>query len=90
MYGDKILIQDINGQKQVDDIFEDVYDDSIYTIIDKESLGQSIGRRILDEEPEFDPEDECNIVFEEIDKEIINDIVQCIYDYVYEYIMNNE
>lgn len=89
MYGDFVLIRDINGTTQVDSKFEDIYNDRIYCIIDKESLAETIGREILDDEPDFDIEDNCHIVFEEIDKKIINEIVNDIFDYVHEYINNN-
>lgn len=90
MYGDFVLIRDINGTTQVDCKFEDIYDDKFYCIIDKQSLGERIGRNLLDEEPDLDFEDNCHIIYEEIDKQIINDIVNDIFDYVLEYWNNNK
>lgn len=90
MYGDRILIRDINGQIEVDSSFEDIYDDTIYTVIDKQELGESIGRELLDNEPDTDYEDNCHIIYEEIDKAIINQIVNDIFSYVFEYINNNQ
>jgi hypothetical protein len=89
MYGDKVQIRDINGQIEVDERLEDVYDNNIYTIIDKQSLGESIGRELLDEDPDKDYMDNCHIIYEEIDK-TINGIVNDIFDYVEEYLDNNQ
>ena len=94
MYGDKIQIRDINGQIEVDSSFENYYNDRIYTVIDKQALGEYLGRKILDEheEPDFDFDviDNCHIAYEEIDGEIINDIVNDIFGYIEEYINNNQ
>ncbi len=90
MYGDKIQIRDINGEIEINNSFEDIYDDSIYTIIDKQALGENIGRKLLAEEPNTDYEDNCHIIYEEIDKAIINEIVNDIFNYVFEYINNNQ
>jgi hypothetical protein len=89
MYGDKVQIRDINGQIEVDERLEDVYDNNIYTIIDKQSLGESIGRELLDEDPEEDYIDNCHLIYEEIDK-TINGIVNDIFGYVEEYLDNNQ
>lgn len=93
MYGDFVNIRDMNGQIQVDTKFNEYevcYDDKYYTVIDKQALGEYIGKKLLDDEPNTDYEDNCNIIYEEIDKEIINDIVNDIFDYVFEYINNNQ
>lgn len=90
MIGDKIQIRDINGQLEVNSNLEDIYDDRIYTIIDKQDLGEKIGRELLDNEPNTDYMDNCHIIYEEIDKAIINQIVNDIFDYVIEYIENNQ
>lgn len=89
MYGDKVQIRDINGQIEIDERLEDVYDNSIYTIIDKQSLGESIGQELLDEDPEKDYIDNCHLIYEEIDK-TINGIVNDIFGYVEEYLNNNQ
>ena len=90
MFGDKALIQDMNGQTAVRTNFDDVYNDRFYIIIDKQSLGESIGRELLDNDPDEDYEDNCQFIYEEIDKQIINDIVDDIFNYVLEYINNNQ
>lgn len=90
MFGDKVQIRDINGQIEVDSSFEDIYDDRIYTVIDKQALGESIGKELLTDEPDTDYEDNCNIIYEEIDTAIINKIVDDIFNYVFEYINNNQ
>lgn len=90
MYGDKVIIQDINGQIQINNSFDDFLDDKFYTIIDKESIAQYIGRKIIDEEKDFDIDKDWNIIWEMIDTLLINDITQNISDYVYEYLNNNK
>lgn len=89
MFGDKIQIRNLNKELEVNTNFEDCYNDTIYTVIDKQSLGENIARNILDDEPDLDFEDNCHIIFEEIDKEIINDIVNDIFNYALEYWNNN-
>lgn len=90
MFGDKIQIRDINGQIEVDTSFEDHYDDRIYTVIDKQTLGETIGAELLDEDPDIDYEDNCDIIYKEINKQIINELKEDIFDYVLEYINNNQ
>ena len=90
MHGDSILIKNyVNGNVEVDEIFEDVYNDNIYTVIDKQYLGESIGRELLDDDPDKDYMDNCHIIYEEIDK-TINGIVNDIFGYVEEYLYNNQ
>ena len=90
MHGDSILIKNyVNGDVEVDEIFEDVYNDNIYTVIDKQYLGESIGRELLDDDPDKDYMDNCHIIYEEIDK-TINGIVNDIFGYVEEYLYNNQ
>lgn len=90
MHGDSILIKNyVNGDVEVDEIFEDVYNDNIYTVIDKQYLGESIGRELLDDDPDEDYMDNCHIIYEEIDK-TINGIVNDIFGYVEEYLYNNQ
>ena len=90
MFGDKIQIRDINGQIEVDTSFEDYYDDRIYTVIDKQVLGETIGAELLDKNPDIDYEDNCHIIYEEINKQVINELKEDIFDYVLEYINNNQ
>ena len=90
MFGDKIQIRDINGQIEVDTSFENHYDDRIYTVIDKQELGETIGRELLDEHPDIDYEDNCDIIYKEINRQIINGLKGDIFDYVLEYINNNQ
>lgn len=89
MFGDKVQIRDINGQIEVDSSFENYYDDRIYTVLDKQSFGKSIGKELLDDDPDEDYEDNCHLVYEAIDT-LINDIVNDISNYVFEYIDNNQ
>ena len=89
MYGDKVQIRDINGGIEVDSSFENYYDNGIYTVLDKQSFGESIGRKLLDNDPDIDYEDEYHLVYEAIDA-FINDIVNDISNYVFEYIDNNQ
>lgn len=90
MYGDKVQIRDINGQIEVDSSFDGMYDDSIYVIIDKQAIGESIGREILDDDPDIDIEDDCHIAIEHIKSSITNEIINDIYSYIQEYINNNQ
>ena len=89
MFGDKVQIRDINGQIEVDTSFNIYYNDRIYTILDKEAFGESIGKQLLDEDPDVDYMDNCHIVYEAIDV-LINDIVNDIANYVHEYLDNNQ
>ena len=58
MFGDKIQIRNLNKELEVNTNFEDCYNDRIYTVIDKQSLGENIARNILDDEPDLDFEDD--------------------------------
>ena len=78
-----------NEQIEVDSSFENYYDDRIYTVLDKQSFGESIGKELLDDDPDIDYEDNCHLVYEAIDT-LINDIVDDISNYVFEYINNNQ
>lgn len=89
MYGDYVLIKNMNGETEVSERLEDVYDDGVYTIIDKQSLGETIGQTLLDEDPDEDYIDNCHIIYEEIDK-TMNDVIDTIFGYVEEYLNNNQ
>lgn len=90
MFGDKIQIRDINGQIEVDTSFEDIYDDRVYIVIDKQSLGETIGSELLDEDPEMDYDDNIDLIYKEINKQVINDLKADICICVQEYIENNQ
>ena len=49
MYGDNILITDINGKIEVESRLDDVYDDRTYIVIDKQVLGEILAKEILEE-----------------------------------------
>ena len=93
MYGDFVLIKDINGQTQVDEQFDDYLENGYYVIIDIEALGENIGRELIDEcEDElFDEYGDINytLIYEEIDKRFSNNLIQSVYAEVEEYIKNN-
>lgn len=93
MYGDFVLIKDINGQTQVDERFDDYLENGYYVIIDIESLGENIGRELIDEcEDElFDEYGDINytLIYEEIDKRFSNNLINSVYAEVEEYINNN-
>lgn len=90
MYGDKVQIRDINGQIEVDSNFNGMYDDRIYVVIDKQEIGESIGRDILDAYPDIDIEDDCHIAYGRIESSVTDEIIEDIYSYVQEYINNNQ
>lgn len=84
MYGDMILIHDINGQTQVNGRFDDWYDDSCYTVIDKQELGETIANKII----ENDDRNKKNIIHEEVEK-YLNDIKLEIIAYANDYLNGN-
>lgn len=90
MYGDKVQIRDINGQIQVDSSFDGMYDNGLYIIIDKQEIGEAIGRDILDDYPDIDIEDDCHIAIGRIESSVTDEIINDIYSYVEEYIDNNQ
>lgn len=89
MYGDKVEIRDINGQVEVQTSFEDFYDDSVYTVIDKQRFGEIIGKALLDDDPTEDYMDNCNLIYEYIDN-LLSEVSGDIFGYVLEYIENNQ
>lgn len=78
---DKFLtIRDINGQIEVDTKIGDYHEDSLFIVIDKVEVANEIASRIYDQvDKDFDTEDDCHILYEEIDDYIINDAVNSIY-----------
>lgn len=90
MYGDKVQIRSINGQIEVDSSFDGMYDNGMYVIIDKQEIGESIGRDILDDHPDIDIEDDCHIAIGRIESSVTDEIINDIYSYVEEYVNNNQ
>lgn len=89
MFGDKVYIKDINGIPEVCSSFTDIYDDRTYTVIDKFSLAETIGKKILDNIPDFNIDNQYDIIYEEIDSAITNEITNDIYSYVQNYLEKN-
>ena len=93
MYGDFVLIKDINGQTQVDEQFDDYLENGYYVIIDIEALGENIGRELMDEckDELIDEYGDINytILYEEIDKRFSNNLINSVYAEIEEYINNN-
>lgn len=90
MYGNKVQIRDINGKIEVDIKFDDMYDDNIYVVIDKQGIGEAIGKDILDAYPDIDIEDDWDIAIGWIKSSVTDEIINDIYSYIQEYINNNQ
>ena len=78
---DKFLtIRNINGQVEVDTKFGDYHEDNLFIVIDKIDIANEIASRIFDKvDKDFDAEDDCHVLFKEIDDYIVNDMVDNFY-----------
>lgn len=78
---DKLLtIRDINGQIEVDTKIGDYHEDGLFIVIDKIEVANEIASRIFDQvDKDFDTEDDCHVLYEEIDDYVVNDMVNSIY-----------